>query len=123
MMSSKIEKMNIKTAPLDELLKINGVVAAGEFAPDGKVVDYKAKIDMTEEMASMTAEFCATVTMLFNTLAGAFTQLSKMKWIPQHSWTYSGGDWTVAITGNRGIFVETSKADFNKLFEHLGGKQ
>ncbi len=89
---------------LDELLKIPGVAAAGEFAPDGKLVNY------------------LTVTMLFNTLAGAFTQLSKMKWVPQQGWAYTGGDWTVAVMGNWGVFVETSKADFNLLFKELGGK-
>jgi len=110
-------------ASLDELLNVNGVVAAGEFTADGKLVDYKAKMDMSPEMATMAAQFCATVTMMFNTLAGGFTQLSKMNWVPQQGWAYSGGDWTVAIGGNKGVFVETSKADFNKLFDVLVGKQ
>lgn len=108
-------------ARLDDLLKIDGVVAAGEFTADGKMVDYKAKMDMSPEMAAMTAQFCATVTMMFNTLAEAYTQLSGMKWVPQQGWAYSGGDWTVAIGGNTGVFVETAKADFNKLFEALIG--
>jgi roadblock/LC7 domain-containing protein len=34
---------------------------------------------------------------------------------------YAGGDWTVAIGGNRGVFVETAKADFNKLYSTLVG--
>ena len=110
-------------ATLDELLKINGVVAAGEFTADGKMVEYKAKIDMSPEMAAMTAQFCATVTMMFNTLAGSFAQLSKMKWVPQQGWMYAGGDWTVAIGGNKGVFVETAKADFNQLFQTLVGGQ
>jgi len=108
-------------ATLDELLKIKGVVAAGEFTADGKMVDYKAKMDMSPEMAAMTAQFCATVTMMFNTLAGAFAQLSKMKWVPQQGWMYAGGDWTVAIGGNKGVFVEMAKADFNQLFQALVG--
>ncbi len=41
-------------------------------------MDYKAKMDMSQEMAQMTAQFCATVTMMFNTLAGAFSQQSQM---------------------------------------------
>jgi len=110
-------------ASLDELLNVNGVVAAGEFTADGKLVDYKAKMDMSPEMAAMTAQFCATITMVFNTMAGAFTQLSRMNWVPLQSWAYSGGDWTVAIGGNKGVFVETSKADFNKLFDVLVGKR
>ena len=92
-------------ATLEELLTIEGVVAAGEFTPDGKLVDYKAKMEMSPELAALTAQFCATVTMMFNTLAGAFTQLSRMRWVPQQGWAYSGGDYTVAIGGTRGVFV------------------
>jgi roadblock/LC7 domain-containing protein len=40
-------------------------------------------MDISEEMAQMTAQFCATVTMMFDTLAGSFTQLSGMNWVPQ----------------------------------------
>lgn len=106
---------------MDELLKLDVVVAAGEFAADGKPVDFKATMDMSPELAAMSAQFCATVTMLFNTLAGAFTQLSQMNWVPQRGWAYSGGDYTVAIGGNKGVFVEAAKADFNQLFQALAG--
>ncbi len=110
-------------ATLDDLLKIDGVGAAGEFAADGKLVDYKATMDMSREMAEMSAQFCATVTMMFNTLAGSFAQLSQMKWVPQQGWMYAGGDWTIAIGGNQGVFIETAKADFNQLFKVLVGEQ
>jgi roadblock/LC7 domain-containing protein len=108
-------------ATLNELLNLNGVVAAGEFTADGKLVDFKSKMEMPPEMAEMSAQFCSSVTMLFNTLAGSFAQLSKMKWVPQQVWAYSGGEWTVAVGGNKGVFVETAKADFNKLFQTLTG--
>ncbi len=110
-------------ASLDDLLKIDGVAAAAEFAADGKLVEYKANMDMSQEMAAMSAEFCSTVTMLFNTLAGAFGQLSQMKWVPQQGWMYAGGDWTAAVGGNRAVFVETGKADFNELFRALVGNR
>jgi roadblock/LC7 domain-containing protein len=106
-------------AKLEDLLKLPGVMAAGEFSADGKLVDYKTKMEMSRELAATTAQFCATVTMMFDTLAGAFTHLSKMNWTPQKGWAYSGGEWTVAIGGHRGVFVQTAKADFNKLFEAL----
>ena len=108
-------------ATMDDLLKMPGVMAAGEFSADGTLVGYKAKMEMSPELAATTAQYCATVTMMFNTLAGAFTQSSKMNWAPQKGWAYSGGDWTVAVGGNRGVFVETARADFNKLFETLVG--
>jgi roadblock/LC7 domain-containing protein len=109
---------------LEELLRIDGVVAAGEFTPDGKLVDYKATMEMSPEMAAMTAQFCATVTMLFNTLAGAYTRLSGMNWLPQHGWMFAGGEWTVAIGGTRGVFVEPANADSNRLYRALvGGRE
>jgi len=110
-------------ATLEELLDIEGVVAAGEFNRDGSLADFEARMDMSEEMAQMTAQYCATVTMMFDTLASSFTQLSGMNWVPQQGWAYSGGDWTVAIGGNRGVFVETAKADFNRLFQALVGER
>jgi roadblock/LC7 domain-containing protein len=114
-----------EVATLQELLDIEGVVAAGEFNLDGSLVDFETSMDMSEEMAKMSAQFCATVSMMFNTLAGSFTQLSGMNWAPQQGWAYSGGDWTVAVGGGgtRGVFVETAKADFNRLFEVLVGER
>ena len=65
---------------LQELLDIEGVVAAGEFNLDGSLVNFEAEMDISEEMGEMTAQFCATVSMMFNTLAGSYTKLSGMKW-------------------------------------------
>lgn len=103
---------------LDELMKIPGVVAAGEFKETGELIAYKGSI--SNEAAGVAAQFCATVSMLFKTLSGAFTKLSSMKWTPQLGWAFSGGDYTVAVMGNWGVFIETNKADFNRLFKELG---
>ena len=105
---------------LDELLKFEGVMAAGIFSPKGKLVDYKSKTGMPKEMAQMTAKFCGAVNIMFDALASAYTQLYKMNWVPQHNWMYSGGDWSVLISGTRGVFEENSKADLEKLLKALG---
>jgi len=105
---------------LEELLNIKGVAAAGEFTPDGKLVNYKEKMNMSREMAEMSAQFCATVSMMFNTLAGAFTQLTKTQWVPQKLWTYAGGDWIVIIAGGtKGVFAETEKTDIEQVIKAL----
>lgn len=105
---------------LDELLKFDGVMAAGIFSPEGKLVEYKSSSNMPKEMAEMTAKFCGAVNLMFDALASAYTQLYKMNWTPQHSWMYSGGDWTVIISGTRGVFVENSKANLEQLLKGLG---
>jgi roadblock/LC7 domain-containing protein len=48
-------------------------------------------MDISEAMGEMTAQLCATVSMMFNTLAGSSTKLSGMKWVPQQGWAYSEG--------------------------------
>ena len=111
-------------ASLDELIKIDGVVAAGEYRKDGALVDYRSTMDMSREMAGQAAQFCASVSMLFDTLGGAFQQVSGMPWAPQQGWAYSGGEYTVAMGegGTKGVFIETAKADFNELFKALVGR-
>ena len=69
-------------ATLQELLDIEGVGATGEFSLDGSLLDYEAKMDMPEEMAQMIAQYCAAVSIMFNTLASSFTDLSGMNWVP-----------------------------------------
>lgn len=74
-------------------------------------------------MAAQAAQFCATVTMLFKTLGGAFESVSGMPWTPAQGWVYTGGEYTVAVGdgGHKGVFIETAKADFNQLFQLLVG--
>jgi roadblock/LC7 domain-containing protein len=110
-------------ATLTDLAKLDGVVLAFEFAPDGRLLCHEANTETSPEMAAMAAQFCASVTMSFNTLAGAFSRLSHMPWVPQQGWAYSGGEYTVAIGGNGycGVFIKTASADFNQLFRMLVG--
>ena len=77
---------------LDELLKFEGVMAAGIFSPEGKLVDYKSNTGMPKEMAQMTAKFCGAVNMMFDALASAYSQLYKMNWIPQTTGCIAGAN-------------------------------
>jgi roadblock/LC7 domain-containing protein len=55
------------------------------------------------------------------TSAMPFTSIwGQMNWMPQNMWTYTGGDYTVAIGSNNvGVFAETSKMDLNELSRML----
>lgn len=108
-------------ATLDELLTMPGGHGGWRVQCGRYVGGIQGQDGNVAGACGDNGQICATVTMMFNTLAGAFTQLSKMNWVPQKGWAYSGGDWTVAVGGNRGVFVETARADFNKLFETLVG--
>jgi roadblock/LC7 domain-containing protein len=114
-----MEEANMSTT-LDDLVKMDGVIAAFEYMPDGECTGYR---NVSPEMAAMIARFCATVTMLFNTLATSFTSLAETSWMPQQGWTYTGGNHTVILGGGgyRGVFVETAKANLPELLQALSG--
>ena len=92
---------------LEELLALDGVVAAGEFGPDGSLVDFESHLDMSSGFATMAAQFCATVTMLFNTLARRSRYSVAWSGYRSKVGFYRGGDYTIVIGGYRGVFAET----------------
>jgi roadblock/LC7 domain-containing protein len=104
-------------ANLDKLMGLKGAVAAGEFTPGGDLLTYKG--ELTEDVAKMTAKMCAANTLMGTTEAESFTRISGMKWSPFHGWAVSAGDYSVCVMGHVGVFVETTKADFNDIFKVL----
>lgn len=108
---------------LDELLAIDGVKVACEFALDGTPCDVKSKMGLPDGLAERAAQYIATVTMMFDTLGGAFTKESGMSWAPQRGWSYSGGDWTVVVAGNRAVFADTDIMDAEALMSEIAGER
>lgn len=108
---------------LEELLDMDGVVVACEFSNEGNCINYKSKMELSPELANRATEYVATVSMLFDTLASGFTKESPMNWLPQKCWTYTGGEWTAVVGGNRAVFVDIAKANLNELFAALAGER
>ena len=80
-------------ATLEQLMQIGGVVAAGEFTPTGELVDFKTSISMPKGQAGMTSQFCSTVSIMFKTLAKAYSHMySDTSWLPPKFWAYGGGE-------------------------------
>ncbi|MBI3945166.1 MAG: DUF2173 family protein [Armatimonadetes bacterium] len=115
--------MTVVTASLDELCQIDGVVCAFEFDADGRLVDFKARAGISRDVVELGAEYCATITSVFKTLADSATRLTPMGWTPFHAWCYTGGEYTCVIGGDgyRGVFCETSRCDLNKVHGILSG--
>jgi roadblock/LC7 domain-containing protein len=107
---------------LDELLTLKGVIASGEFSPNGKLINFRSKgTPLPDDVAGLTAQFAAAISQLLGVLAVAHSRISGLNWVPAQGWAYSGGDLTIAVGGSRGVFVKTAEADFNQLFEALIG--
>jgi len=111
---SRGEKMSEK---LDKLMQLKGAIAAGEYTPDGKLVEYKGP--MPKEMAEMIAKMVAANTLMGTVEAESFTKISRMRWTPFLGWTVAAGEYVVCVMGNYGVFVRLTEADFNQIFKTL----
>ena len=105
-------------ANLDRLMGLGGALAAGEFTSSGELAAYKG--DIPEDIAKVIARMCASNTFMGASQAESFTHMSGMKWTPFHGWAVAAGDFSVCVMGHVGVFVETTKADFNDIFRTLG---
>ena len=57
---------------------------------------------------------CAAVTTMFGSMAYAVDTLtqsgfSQASWLPVHSWTYAGGDYVIAVVGDRFLIAERAR--------------
>ena len=101
----------------DELVARPGVLMAGRFGSDGRVAEHKSTRMYIENPAAtaMVTSFCSAVTTMLIAMAAAIDQLNHSggfdttSCLPMSSWTYTGGDYTVAVYGDKFAFAETAK--------------
>ena len=101
----------------DELVSLDGIVMAGRFDPDWRIAEYKsAWLFVANPQALQIAQsFCAAVSMMFSSMAFAVDSVrlegsfDSSSWLPLKGWTFSGGDYTIVVDGNRFVFAETAK--------------
>lgn len=106
---------------LDRLMKIRGVVAAGQFDLDGKMIRKVGEIPerVREQIAKMNAE----QTENFRTTAQTFHQLTNLEWTPMIGWMMWGGKYALCVVNNNCLIVEAKYADFNQLMVDLFGSE
>lgn len=100
----------------DDLLSVDGVFMAGRFGPDGRIAEHKSKGLFVEipAITGMMQWFCAAINMMFSSMAYAIdimiqSGFNETSWLPARSWTYSGGDYTITVHGDRFVIAERAK--------------
>lgn len=101
---------------LDELFEMEGVTAIARLDDMGRVVDWKAKGIVSSELKEAASNFLTSVTSLLDQQA----RVAPRNWHPRRSWTYSGGDMTLIVSGNQAIIIETAKADVDIISKAFG---
>ena len=100
----------------DQLISRDGILLAGRFGPDWRIAEHKSKGLYFEnpQAVEMAQRFCAAVTVMFSSMAFAMDEVNRTgfdqtSWLPQKSWTFSGGDYSIAVYGDRFVFGEAEK--------------
>ena len=102
---------------IDEIMKIPGVIAVGEFTSEGKMQSSFGAIP--ENVMKLAAQMCARNNQLLGTQAREFSKASEMDWFPLVGWCVWAGNYAVVVFGKTGVFVKPQQADFNQLVTQL----
>jgi roadblock/LC7 domain-containing protein len=104
---------------LKELVSsIPGAFVAWEFADDGKLIAYYGDID--QKTAEVAAMVCAANKLMGNVQAKGWSAYTGQEgFYPVIGFAVASGKYAAFVVGNLGVFVELSKADFDKTFEVL----
>ena len=86
---------------LDRLMKIKGVIAAGQFSDDGKVI--RAAGALSAEAMAQTAQMCSSQKRRLETEVERYGEISAMNWAPLVGWAVWAGTHTIVVVGNMSI--------------------
>ncbi|MBN2225803.1 MAG: DUF2173 family protein [candidate division Zixibacteria bacterium] len=106
---------------LDRIMERKGVIAAGQFSEDGKVI--RAVGNMSDDMMTFTAQMCSKQTKSLEISINQFSRASNMEWRPLVGWAVWAGQYAIVVMGNTGIFVDPKYADLNQLMVDLLGSE
>ena len=111
---------------LDDLVASPGVLMAGRFGPDGRVAEHKSRGLYVEipALTELAQWFCAAITTMFRSMAHAVDLIdqsgfNQASWLPVRTWTYSGGDYVIAVHGDRFLIAERAKLGSLDELNHL----
>ncbi len=105
---------------LDRLMKIEGVVAAGQFSEDGKVI---RKVGELPEDLLESAELCVRQNQACRNFLDSLNGQSSREYGSLVGWTVWGSKYSVVVVGNTRVFIETSRGDYNQLMVDLIGSE
>jgi len=101
-------------------MKIKGVVAAGQFSEDGKIIRKVGEIpdDLIE-----SADLCVRQNRACGSFLNELNEKSSREYGLLLGWTVWGSEYSVVVVGNTRVFVKTSRGDYNQLMIDLAGSE
>ena len=104
---------------LDRLMERPGVVAAGQFSEKGEVK--RAVGGLTADQMAEIARLCVANEEAAAETVDELNSVTDLNWKGLNGWVIWGGEYALAVSGDTGVFVDATRADFNQLITDLFG--
>ncbi len=105
---------------LDRLMEIEGVVAAGQFSEDGRII---RKVGEVPEDLMESAALCVRQNGVSRDFLSSLNHQATRDYGSLVGWIVWGSMYSVVVVGNTRVFVETSRGDYNQLMIDLAGSE
>ena len=105
---------------LDRLMRIEGVVAAGQFSENGKVI---RKVGEIPEDLMDSADLCVRQNQTSKEFLESLNRKMPRDYGSLVGWTVWGSKYSVVVMGNTRVFVKTNRVDYNRLMIDLAGSE
>ncbi len=105
---------------LDRLLKIDGVVAAGQFSEDGTII--REVGEMPEDLTE-SGELCVRQNRASSDFLKSLNAKLPRDYGSLVGWIIWGSKYSVVVVGNTRVFVVTGRGDYNQLMTDLAGSE
>jgi len=109
---------NTFMADLKKLLKLDGVLAAGEFSSEGELVAYEGELN--RELAESMCIISAATLLMLKAQAYNFSRASGMPGFESITgFSFSSRQLSICVRGNIGVFVKIEDASYDEIFREL----
>jgi len=105
---------------LDRLMKMPGVIAAGQFDSDGKIKRSDGVV--SEEMMRVASLIAAKINKTLSYESKNLEKVGGINWKGLNGWAFWTGKYSLCVMNNTGLIVETTKANFNEILVNLIGE-
>lgn len=104
---------------LDRLMKIKGVLVAGEFTEDGKLI--RKTGDLPDDLVGIGAKLCSSQKARSEIFLEFFNGKLNGNWMPYIGSAVWGGNYVIVTMGCTFVIIDAKYADINELMVDLLG--
>lgn len=110
-------------ADLDNLMKLDGALAAFEFNDRGELQNSRIGDNeaITTDVLDLVAHVCVANGAIAAMQAAGWEKVTGMQgFYPVQGLSLVGFDWTIVTHGNHGVILPNDKADYDAAYQALG---